>query len=499
MRVKSNRFCVGAKVEARAPGIWLQKELRAGNGSGCDAPEVYFNLGNAAELDFVRVLYPSGARASVKGVKANGALTIEEPDIESTSCPWVFTWDGERFDFVADTLSAGVLGELIAPGRCSTPDPDEWLRIEGERLKPRGSSLEIRFVNALEEVTYLDQVRLLAADHPPGTEVHPNEWMASDPTHRPPTKLHVLKDLRPVDRATDPRGRDATAALARIDRKYFDGFSNLPFKGFAEDWSLTLDLGSRPGKVLLLHGYSSWNSSASAIAASQAGRTLHGPALDVQASGGAWREATSDMGVPAGLPRMILIDLKDLLMDGEHVLRIRTNRTIYFDQALQADVVETLDHSSPGHAALARATAAPLDRADLRWLGYPARTLEGGKPDYEKIEQESDWITPVGFLTRYGDVAPLLAKVDDRFVVMGHGDEVALSFDASRLPSLPPGWKRTFLFYSNGYEKGFELPSPHLDTVEPLPFRPLDDALGHTGAGLLDASRLEYLIEWNTR
>src|SRR5947209_13575831 len=44
----------------------------------------------------------------------------------------------------------------------------------------------------------------------------------------------------------------------------------------------------------------------------------------------------------------------------------------------------------------------------------------------------------------YGDVLPLLVSFDDRLVVFGSGDEVALDFDPSKLPPTPKGWVRDY-------------------------------------------------------
>ena len=73
-----------------------------------------------------------------------------------------------------------------------------------------------------------------------------------------------------------------------------------------------------------------------------------------------------------------------------------------------------------------------------------------------------------GDFTRYGDVRLLLNEADDRFVIFGRGEEVTLKFNAHGLPHLPRGWKRDFLFYSNGYCKD----------MDPNRFKALNDIYG---------------------
>jgi hypothetical protein len=76
---------------------------------------------------------------------------------------------------------------------------------------------------------------------------------------------------------------------------------------------------------------------------------------------------------------------------------------------------------------------------------------------------------------------------------------VALSFDAARLPGLPAGWKRAYLFYSLGYEKTYELHSARSQSIGPLPFQAME-SYPHSGRSYpADEAHLRYLFEWNTR
>jgi hypothetical protein len=75
-----------------------------------------------------------------------------------------------------------------------------------------------------------------------------------------------------------------------------------------------------------------------------------------------------------------------------------------------------------------------------------------------------------GRYTREGDVRELLTKSDDLFVISRPGDELVLSFDATRLPRLPAGWKRTYLLYADGFSKEMDINSASPDAVAPLPF-----------------------------
>lgn len=506
-KTKSNRLGIGARLEVRAAGLWERREVRAGNGlGGTDAAQATFDLGQERRLDFVRAVFPSGVRRTDTGVQANRALVLEEPLLDVNSCPTLFTWNGERFEFITDTLSAGILGELVAPGQYWRPDPDEWVRIEGRQLVADAARrLAVRFTNPLEEVTYLDAVRLVAVDHPADTEVYTDERMLGEALPGRAVKLFAVAHRRPAARVTDHHGHDMSSRVRAVDRQYFDHFQLRPFKGFAGDWALTIDLGSRRSgswPVLGLDGWSYWNSSAAVVAASQAGERLRGPTLEVQDTAGQWRLATDDLGLIAGLPRAMLVDLRPHLRPGEHVVRIAANRTLYYDRIWVAEALDVaaLDAQAPSRLT---SVSLPMAGAAFRWLGYPRRSLPGGTLpdvfDYHDVLPQADWGTHAGLLTRYGDVRPLLSAVDDQLVVMGHGEEVALEFDAGQQPPPTPGWQRTYFFYANGFEKGYEITSAHADTVGPLPFQGMSALPLAADAAPRGLPYLEYLLEWNTR
>jgi hypothetical protein len=90
--------------------------------------------------------------------------------------------------------------------------------------------------------------------------------------------------------------------------------------------------------------------------------------------------------------------------------------------------------------------------------------------DYGQWMPVSMWDQTPGTYTRYGDVRELTRAVDDRYVIMGSGDEIRLEFDARALPRLPAGWKRDFLLLVDGWSKDGDLNTAHAQSVEPLPF-----------------------------
>jgi hypothetical protein len=112
------------------------------------------------------------------------------------------------------------------------------------------------------------------------------------------------------------------------------------------------------------------------------------------------------------------------------------------------------------------------ETAELRYRGISLITRADASspelPHYDSlITRTQYWRDLVGCYTRYGDVRELLVKVDDRYVIMNAGDEIAMSFRAPDGPS--PGWKRDFVWASDGWTKDGNLSTRFSKTVLPLP------------------------------
>src|SRR5262249_8378385 len=58
-------------------------------------------------------------------------------DRRGSSCPTLFSWNGERYEFVADMLGAGVVGHWIGPNQRDIPRPVEWIKIPRDAIKEK--------------------------------------------------------------------------------------------------------------------------------------------------------------------------------------------------------------------------------------------------------------------------------------------------------------------------------------------------------------------------
>jgi len=458
----SNRNGVGAKVELRAGSLYTRIETAATTPAVMPA-DTLLGLGSRTDADAIRVLWPSGI-LQTETPAANGTrVAVAELDRKPSSCPFLYTWDGERFVFVTDFMGGGEMGYLESPGVYNVPDPDEYVRITDRQLKERDGRYELRVTNELEEVLYVDQLRLMAVTHYPDVEIFPNEGMR---VHPAPFRLFAVRNRRPLAAAIDDQGRDLLPGVAALDRRFATGFPLEPVRGYAKPHGITMRLphgAARPGArtVLLLTGWTDYAFSTDNVAASQSGLTLTPPILQVRGRDDRWRTVNEDVGIPVGRPQTLVLDVTDY---ADQPLRLVTSMRIYWDQISVAD----LDVPQP------RPVVLPAQRTELRWRGFSAEVSPDEREpygyDYAHVTPHSPWKVMPGRYTREGDVGELLRAVDDRFVISRPGDELTLSFDASTLPPLDAGMRRTFLLYASGFSKEMDLHSASPDAAAPIPF-----------------------------
>lgn len=571
--LNDNKSAIGTKVEVFSDGIRQKYEIYGSNGYlGQNSPYLTVGLGQAKQADVVRMLWPGGVLQDEIEVPANKQQDYLELDRRGSSCPTLFVWDGTHYELVSDMLGAGVVGHWVGPGERNIPRPTEWVKVDrdvirelqnphpvaenatrvgqpisGEGVAPPfprslregGRVLSFRLMEPMEEVVYLDAVKLLAVDHPASEEVYPNEYFASNPPY-PEFKVITSRNARPPAGAWDDKGNSLLPDL--LAHKYIGRFGLLPFKGFTKPHSLILDLGEpyRGGPLrLLMHGEIEYFTATGMYAASQAGIQATSPYVEAQVPGkdlsdksvrptrsvadqklGAdsrsdrnvratqdvsdksvqptrfekWVRVTDDMGFPAGLSKTITVDLSGKLPIGTKRIRITTNLQVYWDNIL-------IDRSEQNRNF--RLREIPLMKADLEFHGYP-RQIEDQPPGnvkyvYEQVSRTGPYARQAGEYTRYGDVLPLLQSFDDKLVVFGSGEGVELEFDPSRLPALPNGWVRDYFFMANGYEKDMDFYAAEGNTVEPLPFRKMGTYPYRGKAFPMDSEHMDYMLKYNTR
>lgn len=508
--LNDNKSAIGTKLEVFSGGNRQKFEIAGSSGFlGENSTDIVVGLGESKDADIVRMLWPTGVLQDEIQIAGDKKQDFMEIDRRGSSCPTLFVWNGERYEFIADLLGAGVVGHWVGPGQRDIPRPVEFIKIKRDAVRQKDGKLSFRFMEPLEEAVYLDQVRLMAVDHPADVEVYPNEYFASNPPY-PPFKVVVSRDAKPVSGAWDEHGHDLLPDL--LAHHYIGDFEMTRFQGFAKTHSLTLDLGEpyAGGPLwLLMHGEIEYFTANSMYAAAQSKLEPISPYVEALI-GGKWKRVMDDMGFPAGGPRTMTADLTGKLPRGTQKIRITTNLQVYWDSILvnrAAQVAPTtrrLSSGRPGRDAGYRLASVPLSKADLNFHGYPYK-IEGTPPGnvqyvYEKTSATGPYTRPVGTYTRYGDVASLLQSTDDKLAVFGSADEIRLEFDPSHLPGLPNGWVRDYFFAANGYEKDMDFYAAEGNFVAPLPFLSMGEyPYSPKKAFPLDDAHLNYLLEYNTR
>ncbi|HEY1766624.1 MAG TPA: FG-GAP-like repeat-containing protein [Terracidiphilus sp.] len=493
-----NKTAIGVKVEVFANGLWQKWELAGASGYQTQAaPQILVGLGAAQGIDLLRILWPTGVLQDEIDLPHTPVIAMKEADRRGSSCPVLFVWDGHRYKFVTDVIGAAVVGHWFTPQRRNIPKPGEWVKVEGRNVALVNGKVSVRFMEPMEEVNYIDQLRLVAVDHPENVEVNPDERFLDTPPFASGKVVASTGTRLPMG-AWDGEGHDVLDRLSRRDHQFASGFTALPpYDGFANLHALTLDLGAvQPDAPLrlLMTGYVDYFSATSLYAGWQAGMKEIPPYVEAQLPDGSWQRLPGDAGFPAGLERTIVVDLTGKLPRGTRRIRLMTNLQIYWDQVL-------IDQSRD---AASRTTEAPLNSATLRFRGYPLQ-IEGASDgdldyNYARVSLTGPFQHERGSYTRRGDVTELVKGIDDRFAIFGSGEEIAAEFDTTKLPPLPAHWQRDYFFYANGFVKDMDWWDASPFTVTQLPFHGMSTyPYPKTEKYPDDAGSLDYQLNWNDR
>ena len=492
-----NKTAIGVKVEIFASGQWQKWELAGASGYQTQAPpQLLIGLGKAKGIDLLRILWPTGVLQDEIDLPQKPVIAMKEADRRGSSCPVLFVWNGHEYKLVTDVIGAGVVGHWFTPTKRNTPNPSEWIKVDGTQVKTVNGKVSLRFIEPMEEVNYIDQLRLVAVDHPENVEVNPDEKFLDDPPFASGSVV-ASEGVRLPLGAWDGEGHDVLTQLSKSDHVFASGFKPLPYDGFANEHTLTLDLGDvnvHAPLRLLMTGYVNYFSATSLYAAWQAGVKPISPYVEAQLPYGTWQRIPGEVGFPAGLERTIVVDLTGKLPAGTRQIRLVSNLEIYWDQVL-------VDNHAEGTV---RTEELPMTLATEQFRGYP-KQMEGASPgdlnyDYNQVSLTGPFQHQRGSYTRYGDVTELVKGIDDRYAIFGSGEEIAAEFDVSRLPALPTHWKRDYFFYANGYVKDMDWWDASPYTVTQLPFHKMSQYPYPASEKFPDdADSLAYQLNWNDR
>ncbi|MBE0475547.1 MAG: hypothetical protein IBX62_00370 [Coriobacteriia bacterium] len=408
---------------------------------------------------------------------------------ESGSCPFLFTWDGERFGFEADLYGAGKLGVVTKDGYLK-PEPNDHYVLRHEPAL-RDGRYELRLVEERAEIDYLDELRLYAVDAPAGRRVMAEKPQAGEAPFPGLEKvLHTIAEDAPAPRSVVHvnTGRDVTAEIASDDDVcvVLNEDRNVDF----DYQTLELDLGDVSAEDhvrIAMDAVSMFPNTAEGKkrSASFGARTK----LEVQDADGNWVLADPAKATLPKAPefsRPYVFDISDIWVSDSRKVRF----TFLFKTYVDWIAVDT-SADVP-----VKITELPMASAGLRLRGLDPR--DGEEERYEYVYGEPTGRTAYlpGAYTRFGDVRELLERTDDMFVIYGGGDEIALSFEP--IAPAAEGEVRYFLAYTNGYYKNTKIRGSL--AVEPLPFAEMSNyPYGADESYPDDEAHREYRSEWNTR
>src|SRR5215469_925896 len=128
--LNDNKSAIGTKVEVFSGGNRQKFEIYGSNGYlGQNSTDIVVGLGQTKDADIVRMLWPTGVLQDEIQIAGDKKQEFLEIDRRGSSCPTLFAWNGERYEFVADMLGAGAVGHWIGPNQRDIPRPLEYLKI----------------------------------------------------------------------------------------------------------------------------------------------------------------------------------------------------------------------------------------------------------------------------------------------------------------------------------------------------------------------------------
>jgi FG-GAP-like repeat len=478
-----NTFAVGGDVELRSGLLYQRMPITGHN--------LHFGLGDNQFTEVARIIWPNGD-VQVEFDLLSDETVLAQQRLKG-SCPWVFAYNGQEFEFVTDFLWRSPLGLRInaqeTAGIASTSDR---IRIPGEALVAVDGSYEIRITAELWESHFFDHVSLMVVDHPDETHALLDERFAFPP---PSMEVQLFGQTGPMASVWDASGLPADARAADRDGQYVAGFALGAYQGIAEEHSTEMLLPEAAPENVVLTGFGWVRPTDSSINVAIGQGATPRPSslqLEVPDQTGGWKTVRADLGFPSGKEKTVLIDLAGLWPNGEpRRLRLRTNLEIYWDQLAWA--------ARSGQKT--KTTLLQPESAELKYRGFSEVTAADSEspeiPDYQTFAASHPiWRDLQGYHTRFGDVRELVAAVDDRYVIMNAGDEMIFRF---RAPTDPPsGWTRDYVLIGDGWVKDGDLNTTFSTTILPLPTH-ANRAYDRAPSGLeSDPVYLAHKADWET-
>lgn len=395
----------------------------------------------------------------------------------TSSCPFIFTYDGANYNFVTDVASAASLGRGLRKEQWAAtpfyrdpstvyPLPESYTGVEGSKLSPRTvgdqTYYDIRATTELNEVNYFDDASLIVVDHSSAVNAYPD--------YRNNGVIHTVLKTAPAPAwAKDQSGTDVTEQIAQNDDVYWHGSQSVS-PSYITVKLLNEATTSAHLKLLIKRakdGDVSGTSKDTLLIKNDADQFVEVPSDKnpfMVTRNGAPKPASNLVNTYGSETKVI--DLSGLTIKDSEV-RIQTDTTT------RRWLIDHLAVDTSDDETVHSETLNPY-YADLHQRGVSKQvktnpsdiTMNVTQPDYAQlVKTRGEGNALTGSATKYGDVAPLLESVDNKFVVMVQGDEIALRY---HVPAQVEGTERNFIFSAWDYHKSYR--NALGDSISPLPF-----------------------------
>ena len=491
--MRSNASGIGTQVSLRNGSHWsLTDTYKHSSLRGHSLQPLAIGLRGKSRADFVALHWSDGVLQTELDIESGSNQRIAETERQLSSCPVLFAWDGDHFEFVTDLLGVGGLGGFVEPGVVATPRPWERLALAPGTIASHDNRLIFKLTEPMQESAYVDAVHLESYDLPPAWHLLVDERMATGAPAVSGETLFYRTSISPVA-AFDSRGNNVLPLIAdRDERAMSPGDIDRRFLGLLDKTeSVTLEFDQRieplndhaeTFPVLLADAWVEYPYSQTAFSAWQAGLRYRSATLEARDGDGVWHLVYPEFGYPAGMPREMSLPLQEL-PQGTKALRLSWNRELYWDRIRIVYAEAAPDEMQH--------TVLKPQLARVAKTGFARRsTHEQRRPHYDYHQRVPFWDTEyaTGFYTQVGKMTELVKAADDAIAIVGPGEEIHLEFAAAAPPQT--GLHRWYVLETRGWAKDKDLYTHQGETVGPLP---------RANAGTSNPDRDELHERFNTR
>ncbi len=487
--MRSNMSGIGTQVGVRFGSRWARANTHKNSSlRGYNLQPLAIGLNGQDAADFVEIEWSDGVYQTELDVPVKNSVTIAEEQRQLGSCPVLFAWNGEKFDFVTDILGVGAQGFLVEPGTIMPPRPWEYVPFGPGMLKPADGRFKFKLTEPMEENSYIDSMHLTAYDVPQGWDLIVDERMATGAPEVTGEVFFYQTSLSPaaalnskgLDVLGEVKNQDQVAMpLDDIDARYIGLLEDVETLELQFEQALDHNDGM---PILAAESWVELPYSQTHFAAWQAGKTFRSVSLEAKSAQGEWQMVYPEFGIPAGMPRTMALPLQDLPA-GTTGLRLSWNRQIYWDR------IRVVFADTPPEKIITRELSPKL--ATVAKSGFSKRVNHPQRrPEYlyQQRTPFGDVKYPTGMYTNIGEMTELIDAADDALAIIGPGEEIHVEFDAPENPA--PEMQRWYVLETKGWAKDKDMYTATGSFVEPLP-------RAHPDAD--PALRMELHQQYNTR